>query len=864
MNNNIITQENKRRNQRERNSDTIRKIVMVYNKYIDNHGRENTMLRQQFYYGKAGNENNSVNIFYNGDGDTKKKLPILLYVSGGGWTGTDHFNNNNTVPMQALQEGFICAVINHRPVRCHPFALGILILSPFSFYFSHLSYYALLILLLLTMLTIEIGVNRFFHKDATSFANIVNDVARGIAHVHNVINMEEDFNGDSQNLILMGCSSGGHLVSLVILNHLGWLAPLGVPLRNIKAVINVSSIVSLGEGLFVPFRLFIICVYLGFDFTSTALNDLSPIFFAKKINNNSKKHMPTFFQISSGLELPSVRTLNNTLYDILRHKGCDVKHIKIPKTNHFNTTRKTNVILRMTIMLNMFHNKSKDVKQEEEEENKEWQINTKKVIKYSSWIVNAPKTLCELSIPDSIFYFANFTVTAVVELKELLGNNNSNYNTSSNIGMSNYKLKLPSPTRSIRRSEIVGRLQTLTSRHPILRCRVIQVGSHLYWQHDYTFDPLNHMSTRVVTNDNNKLSMDDALQHIIKEESQKPLLKSIPLWRLIQVLFPSGEIVLIFKIHHCIGDGAFITAMLLPLLDTSVPATPPIVRKRRKFLKEEEILQEGKTFIWKLKRYIFVNIIDSMKIVLKQPYMWILQGLTLIKSKHVAVDSKVETTLGISPIIFTSTNSVGKIRKVTGASVSDIILCAIASVVRNKMEDTTLPLLMFMPVMAGFPNTHANLSVHEGNGISGFLVSLPVHISSPKKSLEYLQQQTKPLKKLHVAVGISKLARLAMNFMPRIFLPHVINAQMKMANFFGVSSFRGPHNAQLFGKDLSRFYFFGIFEPPVQPFMCAISSVANRLTVTLVLKTNDLGYANAQELMDNIPSALEKLANDVV
>ena len=171
--------------------------------------------------------------------------------------------------------------------------------------------------------------------------------------------------------------------------------------------------------------------------------------------------------------------------------------------------------------------------------------------------------------------------------------------------MSNYKLKLPSPTRSIRRSEIVGRLQTLTSRHPILRCRVIQVGSHLYWQHDYTFDPLNHISTRVITNENNKLSMDDALQHIIKEESQKPLLKSLPLWRLIQVLLPSGEIVLIFKIHHCIGDGAFITAMLLPLLDTSVPATPPIVRKRRKFLKEEEILQEGKTFIWKLKKIYF-------------------------------------------------------------------------------------------------------------------------------------------------------------------------------------------------------------------------------------------------------------------
>ena len=130
--------------------------------------------------------------------------------------------------MQALQEGFICAV-NHRPVRCHPFALGILIFSPFFILFFTFELLRFVNITSIIMLTIEIGVNRFFHKDATSFANIVNDVARGIAYVHNVINMEEDFNGDIQNLILMGCSSGGHLVSLVILNHLGWLAPLGVP-----------------------------------------------------------------------------------------------------------------------------------------------------------------------------------------------------------------------------------------------------------------------------------------------------------------------------------------------------------------------------------------------------------------------------------------------------------------------------------------------------------------------------------------------------------------------------------------------------------------------------------------------------------
>jgi hypothetical protein len=62
---------------------------------------------------------------------------------------------------------------------------------------------------------------------------------------------------------------------------------------------------------------------------------------------------------------------------------------------------------------------------------------------------------------------------------------------------------------------------------------------------------------------------------------------------------------------------------------------------------------------------------------------------------------------------------------------------------------------------------------------------------------------------------------------------------------------------------LYSFYFFGIFDPPVQPFMCAISSVGDRLTVTLVMKTSQLGQTSAQGLVDLIPAALENLANDV-
>ena len=300
--------------------------------------------------------------------------------------------------------------------------------------------------------------------------------------------------------------------------------------------------------------------------------------------------------------------------------------------------------------------------------------------------------------------------------------------------------------------------------------------------------------------------------------------------------------VLVLKIHHCIGDGGFITSLLLPLLDRVKPATPPVVRKRRKFDMEERVNSEGKGCLWKMKRFFSVNILASMNVIVNQPYMWVLQGWTLLKSRHVSVDHHVDTTFGVSPIILTGSGSVDKIRNVIiGASVSDIILCAIASVIRKKLienpaTDASLPLLMFMPVMAGYPNMEALISDHEGNAISGFLVALPVHLPTPKQRLKYLQEQTKPLKKFHVAAFIGKFARFAMHFLPQFLLPHAIRQQMKMTNFLGVSSFRGPYTAQLFNKDLSRFYFLE-FSTRQSSRLCLLSALWE------IIESN-LGYEN--------------------
>ena len=805
---------------------------------------------RRFYYGGSGRANNAIDIYYDEEssGNSKKKKPILIYVQGGGWTGRDHVNDPTTVPKFSLQEGYVCVVIHHRPIRFHPgplcaFVLAVLFIS---FDISKFSFYTLSALSAATALLIEIAMNRFFHTDPSNMANVVNDVARGLAHVCNEINMEEEFNGDVTNLTLLGSSSGGHLLSLIVLNHRDWLSPFGIPLSNIKMVINVSAIFSFGKELFFLFRWFIICVFLDFDFWSTAVDDLSPIFHARSINDR-EEHLPCFVQVTGDLELPSICHLHDTFQNILKDKGCSATRITIPGHNHFTVIQKTGLILKMCAHLAGAEPDGKSGHRQP----------SLKTLKDSSWVMEGPKELYELSKPDSIFYFSNFTVTAVIELQKdprLIGGTNS--------------LRSPQRISWVRRSEIIERLHALASRHPILRCRIVRVGSSPYWQNDLTFDASNHITTVALNQDGN-VSCEEQVRQVIQEESQKPLSSQRPLWRLVQMVLPSGKMVLVLKIHHCIGDGGFITSLLLPLLDRVKPATPPVVRKRRKFDMEERVNSEGKGCLWKMKRFFSVNILASMNVIVSQPYMWVLQGWTLLKSRHVSVDHHVDTTFGVSPIILTGSGSVDRIRNVIiGASVSDIILCAIASVIRKKLienpaTDASLPLLMFMPVMAGYPNMEALISDHEGNAISGFLVALPVHLPTPKQRLKYLQEQTKPLKKFYVAAFIGKFARFAMHFLPQFLLPHAIRQQMKMANFLGVSSFRGPYTAQLFDRDLSRFYFFGIFDPPVQPFMSAISSVGDRLTVTLVMKTSQLGQTSAQGLVDLIPAALENLANDV-
>ena len=102
--------------------------------------------------------------------------------------------------------------------------------------------------------------------------------------------------------------------------------------------------------------------------------------------------------------------------------------------------------------------------------------------------------------------------------------------------------------------------------------------------------------------------------------------------------------------------------------------------------------------------------------------------------------------------------------------------------------------------------------------------------------------QTAVAKRAAIALTAGRLARLGLSVMPSLLLPHIVPLTARLSSCVGVSSMRGPHDAQLSGAPVEKFYYFGGMQPPRMPMMIALSSVGDRLTVTLALKCRRVAH----------------------
>ena len=221
-------------------------------------------------------------------------------------------------------------------------------------------------------------------------------------------------------------------------------------------------------------------------------------------------------------------------------------------------------------------------------------------------------------------------------------------------------------------------------------------------------------------------------------------------------------------------------------------------------------------------------------------------------------------SLGHSAMLRTGPQSdIAAIRACTRASVTDIVLAALAAALREVLPQArsrSRPLLAFVPVMSGAPDLVCSLDEHTGNRVSGFLLTLPTHERDPARRLERIVAQTSVAKRSHIATILGWGVRTALWMVPREILPRLVPLAAACVSCCGISSLRGPPAAHVGTASVRAIHFYGVFSPPRMPLMIGASSVGDRLVLSLGLT---LGGATAQEVLEAVPGCLREIRRAV-
>ena len=180
-----------------------------------------------------------------GSGHACPLRPILVFVGGGGWQGSDHVNDVPAFARDVVSRGFVCVVVRHRPAQVNALGLIVLmgLLAPSVLWLlGSLMTLSPLVTSALFVSVVVLVVLSNVIRGTVPLEGIVQDCAVAIGHIHNRLHMAS-YGGDHKRLVLCGNSSGGHLMMTLALDHF-WLSRMSVPLTHIAAVLDISGLLS--------------------------------------------------------------------------------------------------------------------------------------------------------------------------------------------------------------------------------------------------------------------------------------------------------------------------------------------------------------------------------------------------------------------------------------------------------------------------------------------------------------------------------------------------------------------------------------------------------------------------------------------
>ena len=272
-------------------------------------------------------------------------------------------------------------------------------------------------------------------------------------------------------------------------------------------------------------------------------------------------------------------------------------------------------------------------------------------------------------------------------------------------------------------------------RYPRFKRRVVKQGRQVFWQDDANFDLARHVFE---SPDTEQINSRESLQRYVGEMAAKPLPADLPLWQM-QLIpeFVDGISAVVYRIHHCMGDGVSMVPVIFSIMDRDAPeieafANPPV--------QQVGAGQSGRS-------KLAVNLLAS----LVGPWVMLKKALARRDRSrfHGAKCSGVKRVAWTEPIPL---DRIKAIKNSLGATVNDVLMACVAGAFERLAEasgDQPLKgLRVSMPVNVRWPDE----PLHMENRFATVLLKLPAGVADPrervmatKKRMDRLKRSTEPL-----------------------------------------------------------------------------------------------------------------------
>ena len=267
------------------------------------------------------------------------------------------------------------------------------------------------------------------------------------------------------------------------------------------------------------------------------------------------------------------------------------------------------------------------------------------------------------------------------------------------------------------------------------RQRVVETDGHPYWDTDVDFQIENHVLRHPLA----APLTEDRLADVVAELGNQPLDPKRPLWAMHRVEGSDGTVALVFRLHHCIGDGfALAHAMATPgggadrapVSDTSGPGAPEEHRPlSERFAHAVDLVKQG------------ADVARSVGHLLLVPF----DQETVLKRK-LSGRRRMAWSSGMS------LDTVKSVARARGATVNDVLMGAMTGALRRFLAELGEPvdelsIRAIIPVNLRPARFIEEVGDSMGNRFGLVFLELPVDRQTTQARIRALKERMDAIKR---------------------------------------------------------------------------------------------------------------------